>query len=86
MSQRTVVVYWNSTQDAQQDAEDYCLCVRRAATDGCEVTCTLIDTKDNDPPESTIKLVGKKDGSQQWSELSPAFDTVRELVGRLCKS
>lgn len=81
MSNRKVLVYWNSNTDAQDDADEYCRCVRDAAT--CEISCRTVESA-NDP--NTIRVTGIVDGNVQWSRQSPTYSTVRQLVEQMCAS
>ena len=95
MSSRTVLVFWDSNHNPEQNAKSYYQCVAEAPAvmAGRVVACRLIDTTGNDPAKKhwsgsgTIEVVGVKDDAKQSSLLNPSFlcDDIRTMVEDLCR-
>jgi hypothetical protein len=91
MSTRTIYVFWDSGNDAENDADTYCQLVQQDTPASCNVSCKKIDVfQSNDPVKkywsgNTIELVSVKDDQKQDNNTLPKPSEVKNMVIALCQ-
>lgn len=89
MPTRAMYVFWDSQNDAEKDADDYCGLVQQNTPAGCNVSCKKIDVRSNDPAKKyssgdTIELASVKDDQKLDNRILPKPSGVKQMVTALC--